>query len=167
MSPKSRLPAMLIAASALSFSLASAGEVDAPDALLVTAGIGLPAPSIGAKIRLFRLCEAGARLGGLPTLWTAEIDANFLVPNPDPQKRATWYGGVEYLYYHEDGSAGRFRTGNLDVIAGREQRFTPRLRWALEAGLAFLLFHEFHGGGAPILFPVLPVTRAELRYAVF
>jgi hypothetical protein len=30
-----------------------------------------------------------------------------------------------------------------------------------------MLFHEFHGGGAPILFPVLPVARAELRYAVF
>jgi hypothetical protein len=74
---------------------------------------------------------------------------------------------MEYLYYHEDGSGGRFRTGYLDVICGREQRFTPRLRWALEAGLAFMVSEEFHGGGAPIDFPILPVTRAELRYAVF
>lgn len=167
MNPKTRLLAMLIAASALSFLPATAGEVDAPDALLVTAGVGLPAPSVGAKLRLFRLFEVGARIGGLPTLWTTDVDANFLVPNPDPGKKATWYGGLEYLYYHEDGAGGRFRIGNLDVIAGREQRFTPRLRWALEAGIAFMLFYEFHGGGAPILFPVTPVTRAELRYALF
>jgi hypothetical protein len=156
-------------ASGESASPPTAPSARVPDALILTAGAGLPVPSVGAKLRLFRAVEAGARLGGLPNIWTAEIDANLLIPNPDPEYRALWYGGLEYLYYHEDGSGGRFRIGYLDVICGREQRFTfmPRLRWDLEAGMAFMLFHEFHGGGAPILFPVLPVARAELRYAVF
>jgi hypothetical protein len=170
-----RLFALLLAFSA--FSLASAGEGEpvpalapktpnSPDAILFTAAVGIAAPSLGIKLRLFRLFEIGTRLGALPTLWSAEIDANILFPNPEPEKRATWYGGLEYLYYHEDGSSGKFRTGYLDGICGREQRFTPRFRWALEAGLAFQLFQEFHGGGAPITFPILPLARAELRYAL-
>lgn len=169
------LPLFLSALSAAAFASGASAPAPptpsarAPDALILTAGAGLPVPSAGAKLRLFRAVEAGARLGGLPNIWTAEIDANILIPNPDPGHRALWYAGMEYLYYHEDGSGGRFRIGYLDAICGREQRFafTPRLRWALEAGAAFMLFHEFHGGGAPILFPVLPLARAELRYAVF
>jgi hypothetical protein len=176
MRTRQRLLALLLACSAFSLAFAEEGEPvsevppktsKAPDAILFTASPGLPTPSLGTKLRLFRRFEIGARLGGLPTIWTAEVDANLLFPNPDPGKRATWYGGLEYLYFHEDGNSGKFRIGYLDGICGREQRFTPRFRWALEAGLGVMLFHEFHGGGAPILFPVMPVARAELRYALF
>jgi len=161
-----------IAAFALSFACADAPEPfpsfppPARNEILVTGGAGLPAPSIGVKYRRNRSFESGVRLGWFPSVWTAEIGANFFADNPEPGKRATWYGGLEFVHYREDGKAGKFRIEFLDGICGQERPIAGGWRWAWEAGLGTMVSHEFHGGGAPILFPVIPVGRAELRYSL-
>jgi len=163
--------ATLVAALSLSFAGSPEPSLAIPSSparneILFTGGAGLPAPSVGVKFRLHRSFESGFRLGWFPGVRTAELGANFFADNPEPETRATWYGGLEFVDYRSNESGGKFRLDFLDGICGQERPIAGGLRWAWEAGLGAMVFHEFHGGGAPILFPVIPVGRAELRYSL-
>ncbi len=172
MRPKSLPFTFAKAAIAQSFARAETTEPfpsappPARNEILVTGGAGLPVPSIGVKLRHNQSFESGIRLGWFPAAWTAELGANFFADNPEPGKRATWYGGLEFVHYRSNGTGGKFRLDFLDGICGQERPIAGGLRWAWEAGLGALVSYEFHGGGAPILFPVIPVGRAELRYSL-
>lgn len=149
------------------FSHASPEPNACPDfSALVSGGAELFALTAGAKARLGCAFEAGVRGGIGPHLWSLSTRANMFFDNPDPRGRATWFAGPEYYYYHEDGEHGNFRLGYLNIMLGREHRWTEHLRFDYEGGLGALLFKEFHGGGAPILLPVMPQARAEIQYQI-
>jgi hypothetical protein len=122
-------------------------------------------PSLGLKVRANRT-EFGCRAGWLPDMWSIDSHVNIYALNPDPENRGTWYGGPEFLYREEVTSGGNFQTGLINGIFGREMRLTPRIRWAWEAGMGIMVYSGFQGAGPPIIFPILPMARAELRYAV-
>lgn len=143
---------------------------DAPDPcpgvdFFVSGGASLfGAATAAVKLRDACHYEAGVRGGVGPDSWTVEARTNWFLDNPDPVHHATWYMGPGLAYYDEDGETGAFQLGFVDIMLGREHRWTERWRFNYEWGLAVMLFEGFQGGGAPILFPVLPMARAEVSY---
>ena len=155
------LPAFLLALCLLPLATAQACE---GTEVFASGGAEIPAATAGVKIRTGCEYEAGIRAGIGPDLWTMSARLNIFSPNPEPDKHATWFGGPEFAYYHEDSENGHFRLGFVNLMMGREHRWTEHFRFAYEWGLGLMVLSEYHGGGAPILFPVLPQARAEVLY---
>ena len=143
-----------------------ADPIEAPDALFLSAGLDELHPALAVRFRKHERYEYAFDVGAIPDAQIMELRVNFLAANPEPKARGTWYGGTGLTYMHDDGPRGKFQLGFISGVAGREKRLGDRWRFDWEAGLGVMAFYSFKGGGAPILFPVVPMLRAEILYGV-